>query len=767
MRLTLFLAIILLFTKAFSQEEAFNMSFSNQSLGIVLDTIEEKFNVIFSYDYSIIIEHKKITLKKKTYDLQKLLIQLERLTDLSFSKISKRYIVIKKKDDPEKYFNILNLVVVRSYIATGIEKNNNGSYTINPDKLKILPGLTEPDVLESIQLLPGVISPNETATGFFVRGGFSDQNRLVWDGINLYHKGHLFGMISPINPNIASNIQFINKGSHPKYGERLSSVIDITSKSEIPDKFKAEIGLNGLNFDGLIEVPILKNKLSLIASLRTSYTGILETTAFNQLSKKVFESTKISESEQGENKFNFNDFNFKMNFKPNKHNRLYASVIGIENTLNYLLDEVGQNMRFNDILTISNFGYSAGWKKQWTPKLSQNFQAFFSDYSLNYNFITAEDETVVSDFEKRNTIFDSGVSLEFDYRPSKRFDHSFGYQYTLKDVAYAFINTSDLTFVLDTEDETVQTHSAFYNLGYSNSKLFDFSLGVRSTYFRELDAVRFEPRVQISKPITSKISINSTVEFKNQIINELDETVFSDLSLENNVWQLANGDDIPIKNSLQTSLGGIYTVSGFSLDVDAYYKRLNNVSALALGFLNPDNVGFNIGEQSIFGVDVFMKKRIHAFNAWVSYSFNNARNRFENINNEKSFRSNSNVTHAVSTSLSYSVSDFNFSMGWRWQTGRPYTVADSNIETLTFNTGINTGNLPNYHRLDLSGTYNFNFSNSGKLKGKVGFSIRNLYNRRALISIEYRGNNNINDSIEVIDRFSLGITPNLMFRLFW
>jgi hypothetical protein len=47
MRLTLFLAIILLFTKAFSQEEAFNMSFSNQSLGIVLNTIEEKFNVIF------------------------------------------------------------------------------------------------------------------------------------------------------------------------------------------------------------------------------------------------------------------------------------------------------------------------------------------------------------------------------------------------------------------------------------------------------------------------------------------------------------------------------------------------------------------------------------------------------------------------------------------------------------------------------------------------------------------------------------------------
>jgi len=765
MRLIVCLAIVLLSLKAFSQEEAFYISYTNQPLEDVLSDIEEKYSIIFSYQDSL-IEGKTLSIQKYKINLEDLLNLLNDRTNLYFKKISDRYVIVKK-DSQLDYVNTLDLVVVRSYLAKGVEKNNDGSYTLFPQNLEILPGLTEPDVLESIQLLPGVISPNETATGFFVRGGFADQNRLVWDGINLYHKGHLFGMISPINPNVASEIKFINKGSNPRYGERLSSVIDITSKTEIPDNIKAEFGLNGLNADGLIEVPVIKNKLSVLASARSSYTELVKTPAFNQLSEKVFESTKINESEAGENEFNFNDYTIKVNYQPDANNTIYASVISIDNTLDYLLEQSDQNKSFNDVLTINNKGYGAGWKTQWSPKLSHDFQAFFSDYAFNYNFITSENGSVVSDFEKQNTIFDSGLSLEFNYTPSNRLNHSFGYQYTLKDVAYAFINTSDLVLILDSEDTTIQTHSMFYNLGYANSKIFDVSLGLRSTYFKELDEVRLEPRLQLSKPVSKRISVNATAEIKNQIINELDETVFSDLSLENNVWQLSDGNQVPIKNSFQTSLGALYTIPTFSVDVDAYYKKLNNVSALALGFLNPENIGFNIGEQSIFGVDVFAKKRIRSFDAWLSYSFNNARSQFENINDNASFKSKSNVTHAIRTSLSYSISDFDFSLGWQWQTGRPFTVAESQGETLTFNQGVNTGSLPNYHRMDVSGTYKFNFSDSGKLRGKVGFSIRNLYNRRVLISREYRGNNNINDPIEVIDRFSLGITPNLMFRVYF
>ncbi len=108
-----------------------------------------------------------------------------------------------------------------------------------------------------------------------------------------------------------------------------------------------------------------------------------------------------------------------------------------------------------------------------------------------------------------------------------------------------------------------------------------------------------------------------------------------------------------------------------------------------------------------------------------------------------------------------------FALGWKWQTGKPYTIAEQGNEVLEFNKGINTGQLPIYHRLDFSSTYNFKMSKRNKLRGKVGLSIRNIYNRRNLIGLEYRGNNSLDDPIKVIERYSLGITPNLMFRLYW
>jgi hypothetical protein len=118
--------------------------------------------------------------------------------------------------------------------------------------------------------------------------------------------------------------------------------------------------------------------------------------------------------------------------------------------------------------------------------------------------------------------------------------------------------------------------------------------------------------------------------------------------------------------------------------------------------------------------------------------------------------------------VSYNCDGFQLALGWWWQTGRPFTIAREGVEGLQFNRGVNTGQLPHYHRLDLSTTYSFKLSkkpNSPNLK--AGLSIRNIYNRKNLIGIEYRGNNSLNDGIEQLERYSIGITPNLMFRIEW
>ena len=200
---------------------------------------------------------------------------------------------------------------------------------------------------------------------------------------------------------------------------------------------------------------------------------------------------------------------------------------------------------------------------------------------------------------------------------SKASQATFGYQYALKDVAHAFLNTTNLLFVLDTENNSIQTHSVYGQYDYKNPKLFNLSFGLRSTYFKELDAVRLEPRLVVYKPLLKSLKFQATAEIKNQIISEIDETILSDLSLENRVWRLADGNAFPITNGQQVSAGFIYSKNRLSIDIDTYYKKLKNITALSLGFLNPENSSFNIGGQNIVGLDVFVNKRFNGFNSWL------------------------------------------------------------------------------------------------------------------------------------------------------
>ncbi|MBR9914379.1 MAG: TonB-dependent receptor plug domain-containing protein [Algicola sp.] len=755
---------------AFSQEEAkFYVSFDREPVDCAFELIESIYDVRFSYK-DIIFDNKTVTLNRQERSIITLLSELEAQLSVTFEWVDDRYIIVITNEASGRDITKvqeLERIVVKSYLTQGIAKNSDGSYLIKPKELGILPGLTEPDVLESVQLLPGVMSPNETASGFLVRGGKVDQNRLIWDGINIYHKGHLFGMISPFNPNATKTVTFINKGSHPRYGERASSVISMATTTEVEDKVKAEVGANGISGDMYLEVPIIKEKLGIQGSVRSSYTDMYQSHTFNQLADKVFGGTKISHGDNPDNRFQFLDYNMKINFEPNPKHQFFASLISIDNNLDYTVRSSENNQTFNDRMTIDNNGYGLGWTAQWLPKWRQVTNVYFSKYKLQYNYVTSEAGDQISDFEKRNVIFDSGIATELQWKINDNNDLDMGYQYVLKDVGYAFLNTSNLSFILDTDKTVVQSQSIYGNYHFRKPESFEVSLGLRVTHFQELQSYKFEPRLLFYKSLLRHLKLQISGEIKHQIISEIDETVISDLSLENRLWRLSNGRKFPIIKSQQVSAGFIFTKRGWTIDMDSYYKTLDNITALSLGFLNPENSQFNIGNQRVYGADVFLKKRFHNINTWMGYTFNSSKSQYKNINNEDYFTSRSNVTHMLSTSLSCKWSDFQVALGWRWQTGKPFTPSSDATGNLEFNDGINTRRLPNYHRLDLSSTYKFRISRNSPIRAKVGFSIRNIYNKRNLISREYRGNNDLNSDIEMIERYSLGFTPNLMFRLYW
>ena len=210
-RLTL---LIFLCSFYLSSQESDSVSYSNTPLSEVIADVESKFNIRLSFNPQLIL-NQFVTYQSSNVSLSELFIEIEGQTNIQFDKANDRFYLIKRQgqlnlSDTQE----LDEVVIKEYITSGVNENLDGSISISPKELGILPGLTEPDVLQSIQLIPGVQSPTETASGLYIRGGTPDQNLILWDGIKMYQSGHFFGTFSVFNPYITEDIKLFKRATN-------------------------------------------------------------------------------------------------------------------------------------------------------------------------------------------------------------------------------------------------------------------------------------------------------------------------------------------------------------------------------------------------------------------------------------------------------------------------------------------------------------------------------------------------------------------------
>ena len=160
-----------------------------------------------NYDYNFSFADKDIEdLYVPLYDTKMpftdIIAFLEAHTPLIFEKISERFIAVTKNKNvlTAEKIEELETIIISNYLARGITKKDQGVFEVNFDDFAVLPGLIEPDALQTVRFLPGVESINEKISDLNIRGGTQDQNLVLWDGIRMYQSGHFFGLISAINP---------------------------------------------------------------------------------------------------------------------------------------------------------------------------------------------------------------------------------------------------------------------------------------------------------------------------------------------------------------------------------------------------------------------------------------------------------------------------------------------------------------------------------------------------------------------------------------
>ncbi len=740
---------------------------NNSSIGVITD-VDGKFQL------SDIGINKTIVISFLGFET--LLIKAK---ELRFSNNVCKSIMMQERNEA------LNQVLISKFLTTGLQKLVDGSTVLNTVKFGILPGLIEPDILQSIQALPGVESVNESIANINVRGGTNDQNLILWDNIKMYHAGHFFGLISAYNPYLTNKVIVVKNGTSSEFSDGVSSTISMFTKDKIGKDVSGGIGANLLSGDAFFEIPLNK-KWAIHISGRRSFTDFYKSPVYDKYFERSFQDSKlttnsdnISESNRS-SKFFFYDYTAKLLFNLNEKHKFRANVIGINNSLDYkesFIDNASKKESRTSSLTQQNIGAGANWSGIWTPNLKTELSAFYSKYNVD-----AIDYRIETDqkLTQTNEVLETSVKLKTNYKINNNLNLLNGYQFD--EIGILNGTTVSAPSYERTKKDVLLNHAFFTEAEFKINTTY-LRLGVRANYFQKFNKIIIEPRLNFRQKLTNQFAVKLQGEFKNQSTTQVIDFQDNFLGVENRRWILANeqnksnseskqsyAQNIPISIGKQVSFGFDFNHNNLVLNVQGFYKTVDGITASNQGFYNNFQYINATGNYTVKGVEFLVNKTTNKYSTWLSYTYSVNDYEFKTFT-PSVFPNNVDIRHSLSLAFNYDILDnFKVSIGSIWRSGQPYTKPVEGNETVKNGNTIsvnydkpNKENLDDFTRLDASLSYSFNISN--KIDASLRAGVLNILNRKNIINRYYQVDPNNSDSTIEVDNKSLALTPNLSFRM--
>jgi hypothetical protein len=680
-----------------------------------------------------------------------------RLKGAAFTKIPCEKVFLSRK------IELLSTITLTNYLAKGISKNLDGSLTVNYAEFDILPGLIEPDVLLTVQALPGIQSVNETVSYLNIRGGTNDQNLILWDGIKMYQNGHFFGLISAFNPQLTAQLTLIKNGTSAAYGDGVSGVLSMEGSKTINKQLRVGAGLNLISSDAFVDVP-MGTIGSIQVAGRKSINGLLTTPTYNAYFDKAFQNTEVTSMDDtfstSDDSFNFYDASIRALIHPNEKDRFRANFIFLGNKLEFLenamLDTTAQSLR-SDLIQ-DNISGGFYYQRLWSDRFDSEVQFYGNSYLLeatNYDIIN--NQRLI----QQNKLLESGIKFQGNYQISDNLKAIGGYQ--LNETGITNFEQINNPFFQRIDKQVLLTHSGFAEAHFRPFENTLLNAGLRVNHIGKFNELLVEPRVSFNHRFLKYFTFELLGEIKSQTTTQIIDFQNDFLGVENRRWVLSKPDEIPILKSQQISAGITMNRKGWLISIEPYIKKVNGITTQSQGFQNQFQNIKTHGDYRAKGIDFLLNKRFKNINTWLSYSYANNDYTFEFLQ-PMEFSNNIDIRHTFTYGLNYSFKRFNISTGVNWHTGKPTTLLVEGEEIVNGELNFDTPNsaqIDDYVRVDISGTYQFSMDK--KTTVFVGASIWNLLDQQNIINHFFRIDNN--GEVEQVDEFALRFTPNVSIRV--
>jgi hypothetical protein len=463
----------------------------------------------------------------------------------------------------------------------------------------------------------------------------------------------------------------------------------------------------------------------------------------------------------------FYDYTAKLLFDLNDKHSFRANLINISNDLDYqesITDSSDNTQSKTSNLSQENLGFGAHWNTQWHPKFSTHINVYYSKYNVD-----ATDNRIETDqkLTQSNEVLDTGIKLNTKYNLNSYLNFLIGYQFNETGI----LNETTVTNPVfeRTKKDVLLNHALFTEAEYHKNNTY-FRIGVRGNYFQKYDKFLIEPRLNMRQKLSNQWALKLEVEFKNQSATQIVDFQDDFLGVENRRLILADNDSIPIATSKQASFGIEYSHNNLNLETTVFYKLVDGITASNQGFYNNFQYRKANGSYTAKGVEFLINKTANTYSTWLSYTYSTITHEFDAFTPSK-FPNNVDIRHSLSLAFNYNIlENLQVSFGGIWRSGKPYTkpvegnetVQNGNTTFVNYDTP-NDEHLDDFKRLDASLNYSFKFSE--QVKASIRAGVINLTNERNLINRYYEVDpNNSSEAIQ-IDNTSLGLTPNVGFRI--
>ena len=661
-----------------------------------------------------------------------------------------------------------NLVQLREVVVTGNKENkvNNlsmGMMRMNIEELKILPSsMGEVDIIKSALLLPGVQTVGEGSSGFNVRGGSADQNLILFDEAPIFNSSHLFGFFSIFNPEVVKDFELYKCGIPARYGGRVSSVFDITARQGNLEKLSVSGGISPVTAKLTLEGPIIKDKLSFIVGVRSTYSDWI----LGKLNKPEFRNSKAD----------FYDVSAKVSYD-----------IDVNNFLSFTAYQSKDNFKLNSD-TVYNYNNQCArflFKHSFSPKMYGKISAIYSNYLYNIS----SSEFPETSFNLKYDIGYNSLKTEFFYSPNSKHTLNFGSElikYDLTPGSFTPLSSASDIIPVNLPKEQGIESGLFINDEFNINDRLTISAGLRYASFFALGpgkVYKYDPN--ISRSTDSRI--DSTLYKSNAIIKtyggpELRFSARYKLGLNNSVklsysrihqflhmltnttaisptdvWTISDANIKPLIGD-QVAIGYYQNLVSNTIETSAeiYYKATQNNLDYKDGselLLNRNlDVDLLSGVGRAYGIEFMVKKKSGIINGWISYTYSKSELKIdgkfadEKINNGNFYPSDYDKPHDLNVVVNYRYTRrISITNTFTYSTGRPITYPVARYDfrgvEVMYYSNRNEYRIPDYMRWD------FSLNVDGSLKahklghGSWSFGVYNVLGSDNAYSVFFKSTN--------------------------